>query len=57
MTDETLPKVKGKVPHGISRAMMHPISSNETESYKRLCCNSSTVIDRIGCGAGGGTGD
>lgn len=57
MTDVTFPKVKGKVPHGISSAIIHPISLNETESYKRLCCNSSTVIERIGCGVGGGTGD
>ena len=45
----TFAKVKGKDPHGMLRAIVAPISEDTTESYKRLCCISSTVI-----GFGGG---
>ena len=57
VTDTTFPKVKGKEPHGMSRAMIHPISSDVTESYSRLCCSSSTVMALTGIDGNGGDGD
>ena len=57
VTETTFPKVKGKEPHGMSRAIIHPTSSCVTESYSKLCCNSSTVMGLTGIEDNGADGD